>query len=87
MENGLNTNNSKKLIIGVSILFCVVILIIGGTFAFFTQSDTKELGNIVSTDINGTIGFEDNNDYMLGNLIPVNVGDINKAYEHLKIEK
>ena len=80
MISELNTNKSKKLIIGVSILFCTIILIIGVTTAFFTQSDTKELGNIVSTDVNDTIGYIDNNNYMLGNLIPINVSDINKAY-------
>ena len=56
MEKELNTNNSnKRLIIGVSILFSAVILIIGATTAYFTQSDTKEMGNIVSININDTI--------------------------------
>ena len=54
-------NNSKKLIIGISILFCAVILIVGGTFAFLTQSDSKELGNIVTTDIDGTLLYNDEN--------------------------
>ena len=61
MKNELKTNNSNKLVIGISILFCAVILIIGGTFAFFTQSNTKEIGNIVTADIDGTIGYIDNN--------------------------
>ena len=43
MKYELNTNNGKKLIIGLSILFCAVILIVGGSLAFFTQSDTKKL--------------------------------------------
>ena len=72
MEKELNINNSKKLIIGVSILFCTIILIIGTTLAFFTQSDTKETGNIVTTNINGTLKFYDNNDYMFGNFVFVN---------------
>ena len=80
MKNELYTNNSKKLIIGVSILFCAVILIIGATTAYFTQSDSKEIGNVVSKDINGSLEYSDNVDYMLGNLIPINVGDVDKAY-------
>lgn len=72
----LETNNSKKLIIGVSILFCAVILIFGATTAYFTQSDSKNTGNIVTTDINGTIGYSDNDDYMRGNLIPVEETDV-----------
>lgn len=77
-EKELNVNDSKKLIIGISILFCTVILIIGGTLAFFTQSDTKEIGNIVTENINGTLKFYDNNDYMFGNFIPVNEEDVIK---------
>ena len=42
--------NNKKLIIGVSIVFCTVILIIGTSIAYFTHSDTKPTGNIVATD-------------------------------------
>ena len=64
------------LIIGVSILFCTVILIIGVTTAYFTQSDTKNMENIVTTNINGTLLFDDNNDYMFGNFIPVNEEDV-----------
>ena len=74
----LNTNNSKKLIIGISIVFCTIILIIGVSFAYFSQSDTKEIGNLVTENINGTLHYDDNNDYMFGNLIPVNEEDVLK---------
>ena len=77
MKDELNINNSKKLIIGISILFCTVILIIGATTAFFTEGDTKETGNIVSTD-QVSLLFDDNNDYMFGNLIPVSEEDVLK---------
>ena len=50
MKYNLNKNNSKKLLIGASILFCIVILIIGGSFAFFTQSSSETTGNIVSVE-------------------------------------
>ena len=50
-EKEINTDNSKKLIIGVSILFCTVILIIGTTTAYFTQSDSEDTSNIVTTSI------------------------------------
>lgn len=69
--NNLNENNSKKIIIGISIMFCTIILIIGATTAYFTQSSSKTTSNIVTTDINETIGYTDNNDYMRNNLIPV----------------
>ena len=52
-------NNSKKLIIGISILFCTVILIIGATTAFFTQSDSEETGDIGTANINGTLLYND----------------------------
>ena len=74
----LNTKNSKKTIIGISILFCIVILIIGGTFAFFTQSDSETTDNIATVDINKTLKYYDNNDYMRGNLIPVVEEDVIK---------
>lgn len=69
-------DNGKKIIIVMSVLFCTIILIIGTTLAFFTQSDTKEIDNVVTTNINGTLLFDDNNDYMLGNFIPVNEEDV-----------
>ena len=77
----LNTNNSKKLIIGVSILFCAVILIIGATTAYFTQSGIGETGNVVSTD-QVTLHYDDNDDYMLGELIPINEKDLVTAYNN-----
>ena len=76
MKKELNTNNSKKLIIGISILFCAVILIVGATTAYFTQSGIGDTGNIVTENINGTIGYTDNNDYMRNNLIPVMGTDV-----------
>ena len=77
-------NNSKKLIIGVSILFCTVILIIGVTTAYFTQSDSEDIGNIVATD-KVTLDYQDNDDYMLGELIPINEDDLeNKVKEKIE---
>ena len=78
-EKETTETNSRKLIIGVSILFCTVILIIGATTAFFIQSDTKETGNIVSVE-SVTLHYEDNDDYMLGDLIPINEDKIEYAY-------
>ena len=72
----------NKLIIGVSIVFCTIILIIGTTIAYFTQSDTKETGEIVSTDEVTLEYNDDNNNYMLGDLIPLNETDIEKAYNN-----
>ena len=57
----------NKLIIGVSIVFCTIILIIGTTIAYFTQSDTKETGEIVSTD-EVTLKYNDSN---LGELVEI----------------
>ena len=71
MKKELNTNNSKKLIIGVSILFCAIVLVVGTSLAFFTQSDSKEIGNVVTENINGTLKFYDNNDYSLVILFPL----------------
>ena len=68
--NKFKNNNSKKLYIGVTILFCTVILIIGATTAYFTQSDTKPTGDIATTD-KVTLEYNDSdNSYMLGDLIP-----------------
>lgn len=72
----------NKLIIGVSIVFCTIILIIGTTIAYFTQSDTKETGEIVSTDEVTLEYNDDNNSYMLGDLIPINETDIETAYNN-----
>lgn len=72
----------NKLVIGVSIVFCTIILIIGTTIAYFTQSDTKETGEIVSTDEVTLEYNDDNNNYMLGDLIPLNEADVEKAYNN-----
>lgn len=81
MEKELNINNSKKLIIGISVFFCTVILIIGATTAYFTQSETKTTGNIVSTD-QVSIRYDDsNNDYMLKDLIPSSEEFAIRGYE------
>ena len=61
-------DNSKKLIIGISILFCTVILIIGGTLAFFTQSDSKDINEVVTTN-NLSLDYDDKKDYMRNNLM------------------
>ena len=76
-------NNSKKLIIGVSILFCTVILIIGGTIAFFTQSDSEETGDIVTVDkveLEYIDNFDENKNYMRQELIPASIDNVIKAY-------
>lgn len=90
MEKKLNINDSKKLIIGISILFCTIILIIGGTFAFFTQSDTKEMGNIVTTDINGTLlyndKYEENEKYNRQGLIPASIDVVLNTYKSTDTE-
>ena len=84
MKKELNTNDSKKLIIGVSILFCTVIFIIGATTAFFTQSDSETTGNIVSENINGTLvyndNYEENNLYNRKALIPADLDVMLKTY-------
>ena len=79
MEKDFNHDNSKKLIIGVSILFCTVILIIGASVAYFTQSDSEDTGNIVSVE-QLTLDYQDNIDYMRSDLIPINEEDFGKAY-------
>ena len=81
MEKDFNDDNGKKLIIGISVLFCTVILIIGASVAYFTQSDSKDIGNIVSAD-QITLDYQDNDDYMLGDLIPINEDDLEKAYNN-----
>ena len=76
-------DNSKKLIMGVSILFCTVILIIGTTLAFFTQSDSKTISNIVSTDkvfLEYYDDFDENDNYMRKELIPSSLDNVNTAY-------
>ena len=75
-----NTNNSKKLFIGVSIIFCTVILIIGLSFAYFTQSDTKNLDSIVTANINDTLEYKDNITYMRQELIPAKESIAKQAY-------
>ena len=86
MERDFNNDNSKKLIIGVSILFCTVILIIGSTTAFFTQSDSEDTGNIVSVE-QLTLDYQDNIDYMRSDLISINEEDLGKAYNKTGDEK
>ena len=80
MEKDFNNDNSKKLIIGVSILFCTVILIIGASVAYFTQSDSESTGNIVSTD-KVTLHYKDNVNYMFGDLIPIDEDKVEFAYK------
>ena len=84
------SNNSKKLIIGVSILFCTIILVIGATTAFFTQSDNSELGNIVTTDIDGTLlyrdDYEENNLYNRQGLIPASLDVVLNTYKRVDTE-
>ena len=53
-------DNRKKLFIGISILFCTVILIIGGTLAYFAQSGMANTGNIITANINNTLEYNDN---------------------------
>lgn len=72
-----NNNKNKKLIIGISILFCAIILFVGATTAFLTQSDTKETGNIVSVD-KVSFKYTDNPKYMKDNLIPAVEQDVPK---------
>ena len=77
MNYSLEKNiNRKKLIIGVSILFCAIILIVGGTLAFFTGSDTKNLDDVATSNV--TLDYKDNTTYMRNNLIPVVEGDVTK---------
>ena len=77
-------NNSKKLTIGISILFCTIVLIIGGTTAFFTQSGTDNIGNILTTDIEGTLlyndDYEENSLYNRQGLIPASLEVMLKTY-------
>lgn len=83
-EKELDVNKSKKLIIGMSIIFCTVIFIIGGTFAFFTQSDSKNTGNIVSENINETLlyndKYEENEKYNRQGLIPASLDVVLRSY-------
>ena len=80
LEKDNNKNNSKKLIIGISILFCTVILIIGTSLAFFTQSDSATTGNIVSSnDNNAYINYIEEKSMMFDNLIPMKGEDIENA--------
>ena len=72
----IKENNSTKLIIGISILFCAVFLIIGGTYAYLTSSDTKQLGNVVTSNV--TLDYNHNTKYMRNNIIPVVEEDVTK---------
>ena len=76
----IKNNNSKKLYIGVSIIFCAVILIVGGTLAFFTQSDSKKIENLLTADIRDTLKYTDNKDYMRQGLIPAKESIAKQAY-------
>ena len=83
MEKDFNNDNSKKLITGVSILFCTVILIIGGTIAFFTQSDSEDTSDIVTVDkveLEYIDDFDENKNYMRQELIPASIDNVIKAY-------
>ena len=78
-----NTNNSKKLIIVLSILFCTIILIIGATTAYFTQSGIKSTGNVVATkkvELEYYDDFVENDNYMRQELIPASKDNVIKAY-------
>ena len=89
MKNELYTNNSKKLIIGVSILFCAVILIIGGTIAFFTQSDSEDTGNIVTLDkleLEYNDDFNENTEFMRQELIPASYDNVITSYTRIDTE-
>ena len=79
--------NSKKLYIGVSILFCTVILILGGTIAYFTQSDTKNLDSLLTADIRDTLEYTDDTTYMRQGLIPAKEGIAKQAYALEDINK
>ena len=79
--NKFKNNNSKKLYIGVSIIFCTIILIIGVSFAYFTQSDSKSTGDIATTK-QVTLEYNDSDkSYMLGELIPTSEGYAIRGFE------
>ena len=73
-------NNSKKLYIGTSIIFCTVILIIGLSFAYFTQSDSKNMDSLLTADIRDTLIYTDNTKYMRQGLIPAKEEVAKQAY-------
>ena len=69
-------NNTKKLVIGISIIFCIIILILGTSYAFFGGSSSNKIDELVTENINNTLKYTDNSDYMKGNLIPVIEDDV-----------
>lgn len=70
MNNELNVNSGKKVVILVSILFCTIILLIGATTAYFTQGAGANIENIVTTDELSLEYNDDVNNYMRQELIP-----------------
>ena len=75
-----NINNSNKIIIGISIIFSTIILIIGSTTAFFSQSASGSTGNIVSNNDNNVyIEYYDVKNMMLDNIIPIKSSELEKA--------
>ena len=72
-----NNNKNKILIIGISILFCTIILFFGATTAFLAQSKSETVGNIVSVD-KVSLKYTDNSKYMKDNLIPAVEQDVPK---------
>lgn len=79
-EKDFNVNNSNKLIIGVSILFCTVILIIGASTAYFTQGAGANIENIVTADELSLEYNDDDNNYMRQELIPASRENAVYAY-------
>ena len=61
--------NKKKLII-ISIITCVIIMLVGGTLAYFTQSGIGNIDNLATTN-NVSLSYNDNKDYMKNDIIPV----------------
>ena len=61
--------NKKKIII-TSIIACVVIMLVGGTVAYFTQSGIGTVDSLTTTN-QVSLSYVDNKDFMLNNIIPV----------------
>lgn len=87
MNNEVNVNSGKKVIILVSILFSVIILVIGTTTAYFTQGAGASTDNIVTTDQLSLEFNDEDNQYMLGELIPASRENVIIAYNKTEENK
>ena len=73
-------NKETKTILTISLIGVLIILLIGGTAAFFTTGDSDNTIELATENLENALNYTDNTNDMKSGLIPMNTSDVDIAY-------